>query len=613
MGRESEVDMATMTDGPDMRLAEADRAALRQRGKYGFEDAHWVAGFVAAAISLAVHVLIAWGASWVDFSGIAPGGDRRADPQWSEPMQVESVDPTGAEAQVLDVLQTLDVGEAQGTAAEALDELERSPDAASVEPPAITMPEVELDLETMQAMEPPALDEMWQPRQEILAIETEAVAGEPLDISPRRIPAIARVPDAPDLVFPVDVEDMTNETSRALFGGVAVGQDDALGTQSVPQPEPSALLEGTAKATGETTFGEDPVAEEAEDVTDVTNIEHVLQTQVETFEPEGSAYGYFRVRVQRAGKELLPVRPKDVLLVQDTSSTIAERRLRFSRRAMLEGIELLASEDRFNVATFVGQTRFCFPGWARNTPENRAKARAFIEAMEAEGNTDFLRSMRDLLTLPVAAGRPALALVITDGIMHSGETDSSEVIGAFTRENDGRLSIYTVGVADYANAYLLDMLSYSNMGGSYYVRAGRWDIPETILGVLRSVQRPVLSGLRFRFATDSGIEGFPIRPGNLYLDRPLTLYGRYPAGLDTLTFQAIGRAGDEQSDMMYTLPLGPETRSRNAQIRDAWSLRKIYHLIGVYTKDRDREALQEMRRISREYDQPIPYRRAFWF
>ncbi len=576
-------------------------------------EGHWAAGLIAAGISLAVHAFFVWAASQVDFRMLTRSPYDRPERRFAT-VQVEHVDVGGEARQILDVLRGLDAGrDATAELADALSALQLPLEAASVEPPAVRMPEAELDLSMLQAADPPPLETEWQPRQEILAIETIAVAGDPLPLPRRVIPDIARIPDAPDIALSVDVDRIPllqegSGTPVAVPGPVQIASD------SLPEPAPSALTQDAPTEVTARPAGDRELFEETPDVvTDVESIERVLQAQVQTFVPAGGRYGYFRLTVERAGPELLPVRAKDILLVQDTSATIAERRLHFSRQAMLDALDLLGPEDRFNVATFVERTTFCFPDWAENTEENRSKARAFIQDMVVEGNTDFLRSMRDILAFETDPDRPVLAVLITDGLMHSGVTDSSEIIGAFTRENAGRFSIYTVGVADFANTYLLDMLSYSNMGGSYYVRSGRWDIPEVILGLLRSVRRPVLSGLRFRFATDAGVEGFPVQPGNLYLDRPLVLYGRYPADTETLVFQAIGHAGARRSDMVFSLPMGTETRTQDASIRDGWSLRKIYQLIGIYTQTRDRGHLRELQRISRSYGQPIPYRGAIGF
>ena len=613
MDGESEVGMADLKERPGVSGAEEQGVGYGVRlAEEG--EGHWLAGLLAAGMSLAVHALFIWAASRVDFGMLARSPYDRPERRFAA-VQVEHVDMHGDTRQVLDVLRGMEVTgrDAAAELTEALEALQLPLEAASVEPPPVRMPEAELDLSMLQSAEPPPLEAEWQPRQEILAIETIAVSGEPLPLPRRTIPAIARVPDAPDIAVSVSADrvPLLSDSSRVP---VVVPGPVQIASGSLPAPEPSALIQELPAEVTARPAGDRELFEEAPDaVTDVESIERVLQAQVQTFIPPGGRYGYFRLTVERVGPDVLPVRAKDVLLVQDTSSTIAERRLHFSRQAMLDALDQLGPEDRFNVATFVERTTFCFTEWAANTAENRAKAQAFIRAMTAEGNTDFLRSMRDILALETDPERPAVAVLITDGLMHSGVTDSSEIISAFTRENTGRFSIYTIGVADFANTYLLDMLSYSNMGASYYVRSGRWDIPEVILGLLRSVRRPVLSGLRFRCAVDMGVEGFPMQPGNLYLDRPLVLYGRYPAESESLVFQAIGHAGAKRSDMVYSLPLGPGARTQDASIRDGWSLRKIYQLIEVYTQTRDRAHLREMQRLSRSYGQPIPYRGAIGF
>ena len=62
---------------------------------------------------------------------------------------------------------------------------------------------------------------------------------------------------------------------------------------------------------------------------------------------------------------------------------------------------------------------------------------------------------------------------------------------------------------------------------------------------------------------------------NLYKDRALVLYGRYPKGLEHVIFQATGAAGDARCDMICDLSRrDEETNEGRNELRDAWALQK---------------------------------------
>ena len=171
--------------------------------------------------------------------------------------------------------------------------------------------------------------------------------------------------------------------------------------------------------------------------------------------------------------------------------------------------------------------------------------------------------------------------------------------------------MFAIGTCQTANAYLLDLLSYGNRGDATIVESGRWDIPAVMESKMREVSRPVLSDVGCRFSGDAGIEVYPVQSSNLYLDRGLVLYGRYPVTAANLVFQAVGQAGDVRCDMIFQVNLREARKSDDKAIRLNWASQKIYNLISRYARQRDPAVLDEMVETSDGYRVRIPYRRGF--
>ena len=320
-------------------------------------------------------------------------------------------------------------------------------------------------------------------------------------------------------------------------------------------------------------------------------------------------YGYFRMELKRAGSEVLPVIPKDVLLIQDCSNSIGEQRIHFAKDGLLRCLAEIGPADRFNIVQFADLSRNCFADWAENTPENMTKARAFVQGMKAEGNTDIFAAMSEQMNVKRTPGRPVVAMLVSDGVPTEGLVASSDIIGEFSKLNHGEMSVFAMGTVQTANKYLLDLLGYCNRGDSLVVSTGRWDIPDAMHKLMKEISRPVLADTQFHFPVDSSSEVYPVLTSNLYLDRGLVMYGRYPRGTTNIVFQATGVAGDVKCDMVFNLDLDDHVKKGERDIMDAWANQKIYYLIGRNARAQSMSTINEIHKTADEYGIRVPYRR----
>ncbi len=444
----------------------------------------------------------------------------------------------------------------------------------------------------------------WTPPQEILAIE-EKIVDDEVSVLPRRlIPAVERIHQSDVSLRPLGRSDTVSEATdeTKLKPGKNLVSDTG------PAAGPSKRnATGTDSRTG-TDIAGDQFSEKPQDVSEFKAVEDVLTAEATVFESNReSKYRYFKIDIQRAGKEALPLIPKDVVLVQDSSASLTERRLEFCKEGLKRSLPLIRQNDRFNVVSFSRKADQCFNKWAQNTPENLRRATRFIESLHSGGNTDLYSSLKALAELERKPGRPAIAIVVTDGLPTSGITDSTEIIGKFSKYNDGTMSVFTLGAVSRANTYLLDILSYSNKGDVYVINRGRWEIPDAVKDLVRQVSRPVMADLSFRFAEGIRAEIYPVLSSDLYLDRPLTLYGRCPDNNSRIVFQAVGQGGDVKCDMIFDIDLSEARRTSEENIRETWADQKIYHLLGRYARRRSSATLRELRQTAENYNRRIPY------
>lgn len=578
---------------------------------------HPAAVVSACALSFAVHVLLAIIISRIGIHVLPIIRDAVQLPR-PKPMNVVDVRKT-VPPDMVSLPGPVDGIPGDGGAAAAknvegrVESMGRAPETANIEPPAI-VPE-RLKGEQGSIVEPAAVPKRgsWEPRQEVVAIEKAVFEDKVDDLRRRLIPRGERVKNAPDIVMPVEVKQPADTDTRLV--------DKAAGQPSTQQDLTGLVKGGTGRWGGpgggrpipQIPDMKPPVTPDAaEDAAKKYKaLEKYLKAELTVYNPLfESKYGYFKIAISRLNDEVLPVTPKDVLLVQDVSASMTENRLHFCRDALIRCLSEIAANDRFNIIRFKDSTEMCFKDWQSPTAANVEMAKGFIADLKSTGNTDIFVSISDLLKMPRTTGRPVIAVMVTDGRPTVGLVRSSDIIGKFTRDNDGAISVFTLGARQTANAYLLDLLTYCNRGDSYVVDTGRWDIPEATHNMMKQVSRPVLADVRFTFTARDGCEVFPVLTGNLYMDKPLVVYGRYRRDMQNVVFRATGKAGNIDCDMVFDLPFSKSERG-DKSIRTDWAKHKVYHLISQYARKSDQSVRDEMEATAGEYRIKIPHRGDF--
>lgn len=557
---------------------------------------------LACAISLAVHLVVMFrvpiGLPLLPLSGAVVN---RAVPivmrdvqmeagrgEWEQPEAFRPENP--AVAEVWDSLQADWKQELQSTPISDIDfssEALAVPDGHTDVPLASVVPDVDT----------------WNPRQEILAIQERMVADE-LAALPRVLtPAISRIPLAPDVLPPIDLEQLSTEPSGTppVFHPLDVVSD-------------VAFESGLTIAAG--TFGEIPASEilhtqsrvldeSPADITDMAPIENVLAMRLRAFPAPQENSIYFEMSVERAGVEALPVLPKDVVLIQDCSESMTKSKLEYFKAGLQDYLRTLTTADRLNVMKFSDVSIWAFDGWRPVTTESLTDASRFADAMRPRGQTDMFWSLQQLLKLPRHPGRPMIAVLFTDGRPTLGTVDSSEIIVRFTKANRSGISMFTVGAGERMNAFLLDLLSYNNRGDSWLL-ANRDQIPVTVKRVARELSRPVLADLEYRVSDASAAEMYPRHLTHLFLDRPLRLYGRCPLDKEGAVVQIIGHAGAVTHDIVMALDFTAALPGGD-EIRREWVAQKMYKLMDDHLLSGRDDMLQEIKALSAAYNVPMPH------
>lgn len=464
--------------------------------------------------------------------------------------------------------------------------------------------------EPLKEPEPASARPMWQPRQEILMIDGKIIGATP-DHPRVEVAVVPRVKRAADLVFAADWKDAMKGKDAPTGGDGSDIDLENLNLQRSPVfGRRPATRHATQRSSVVVPSAPEPsklsASELSAKIAPYKALEKLLKVEVRKYSSGNDPWAYCMIEIKRIGDAQVPIIAKDILLVQDFSASITEQRLHFCREGMTNALALVGPKDRFNVIGFRDKVERPFYEWREPTPVALARAREFIAGMKSRGDTDIYTPMIAFLKEQRQPSRPMIVFVVSDGVPTTGVTDSTRIIEEFSRLNKGEVSVFSLGTSGSANTYLLDLLSYRNRGDTFVVTTGRWDIPSTIVSRMRGFSRPVLADVKTTFTSADKVESYPRLTSNLYLDRPLIIYCRYPRELNDMAFQITGTAGDINCDMVFRVDLN-NVKSWKDEIRTLWAWQRVYHLIGEHTRTRSPEIVAELKQIGKAYSLKIPY------
>ncbi|HMO04291.1 MAG TPA: VWA domain-containing protein [Kiritimatiellia bacterium] len=448
-------------------------------------------------------------------------------------------------------------------------------------------------------------------RQDVMAIQDRVVPDDEAALPRRWVEAdIPRIDQAPDIQLPVAATPVVEQARGFTPASAAVFIED----MEAGTPDWSAVMaqRGVTDSGGQPirpvqgrTGGTGTLDERPEEVSSLTAIENLLQIRVDSFtEPDGS-YLYVAVHIEPARDGILSIQPRDILFIQDSSESMTPWKLDECRRGLKRWLDFLNPGDRFEVMGFRNETYSCFGQWTAYDAASREQAVRFIDGMRAVGDTDVYRSLETALTMPIEPGRTPLLILVTDGRPTVGVIGSTDIIEGITRYNRGRVSMFSVGGGKKVNSFFLDLISYRNRGEAV-VAKGEEEIPAAMEAWARQLRRPVLTDLSYVFSRVDTTDIYPKQLTHLFLDRPLTIHGRFAGDTDRITFQVVGRSGGSWHDMVFDLDRSQMNPAGTA-VRQQWAWQKAYHMIGDYLGDPTEARMASIHEFVARYGLLVPY------
>jgi Ca-activated chloride channel family protein len=328
-----------------------------------------------------------------------------------------------------------------------------------------------------------------------------------------------------------------------------------------------------------------------------------------THRPVSSEDGYFMLLVTPKVeiKKEYEV-PRDVVLVLDTSGSMRGPKMDQARKALRYCLEQLGSHDRFGLINFATTVNKYREGLLEASPEQTARAKKWVEGLEATGGTAIDDALAAALEMrPKDDGRSFTVIFFTDGQPTIGETGPEKILKNVAARNTANTRIFTFGVGDDVNATMLDQLAEQTRAVCTYVRPAE-DIAAKVAGLYEKISHPVLTNLKLTPTADvSFAEVYPARMPDLFHNQELVVLGRY-SGKGPTALKLTGSVGKETREFVYELTFPDKTGDDRAFVEPIWARRKVGYLLDqIRANGEKKELVDEVVALAKRYGITTPY------
>jgi uncharacterized protein YegL len=379
----------------------------------------------------------------------------------------------------------------------------------------------------------------------------------------------------------------------ATFGYGTVVKDAGAGTLSGIAAAGEEGLQGTQANTLHVPFDRK---------TNAADIKSFLGYELQVYEDPADHVKYFRLSIRVEDTQVtLPTIPKEIVFLVDASNSIGKERLEQFKKGILDCLDQLGLNDKFNVMVFKkAVVKFTDKSVERN-PTNIGNATDFLKAFEVGSKTDVYDAVLKSIDLKDPM-KPAYILLLSDGQPTEGVTNPQQIINQIARINKGRVPVFAFGGGAFVNQYLLDFLSFTNRGWAEFYP---YQVSRRLLEMYNRIKDPVLLNLRYYVSGLDEKEIYPKLLPDFFRGSKFVLYGRF-TGEKTFFLELLGDSQKDVkqyriSDDISSAPKG------DREIARSWAFRKVYHLVSQIEYDKDNKALlDQINTLAKKFDLDIP-------
>jgi Ca-activated chloride channel homolog len=203
----------------------------------------------------------------------------------------------------------------------------------------------------------------------------------------------------------------------------------------------------------------------------------------------GAAYGLLTV-MPPSPKSRPPIRPRDLIVLIDTSGSMADQPLAQAQAIACALVESLTEVDQLELIEFSNRPRRWLPHAVRITAATRQDAIAWLTGLGAGGGTEMRDAVVEALR-PLRSAAQRQAVLITDGLIGF----ENEIVATVARELPIGSRLHTVGVGSSVNRALTSTAARAGRGTEVVIGLDE-DVRPYVARLLARMRAPIVTDLK---------------------------------------------------------------------------------------------------------------------
>jgi len=219
---------------------------------------------------------------------------------------------------------------------------------------------------------------------------------------------------------------------------------------------------------------------------------------------------------------------RELIFVLDSSGSMSGFPITQAKFVIAKAIDSMGPQDTFNLITFSGDTTVLWDEPKANTPQNREEAQSFLASRQGRGGTEMMKAIEAALVKtkrqqPREAGAPEPIRVVaflTDGYVGN----DFQIIDA-VKKNAGTTRVFSFGIGNSVNRFLLDNMAYAGRGEVEYVTLDA-NSQAAAERFYKRIDAPVLTDVAIDFGNLPVADVYPKLVPDLFSTKPILVHGR---------------------------------------------------------------------------------------
>ena len=283
----------------------------------------------------------------------------------------------------------------------------------------------------------------------------------------------------------------------------------------------------------------------------------------------------------------------EMIFVLDCSGSMSGYPIETSKAAIKSALKKLQPNDTFQVIRFSSNASQLGPHPVLATKENIQKAIEYVEALNGSGGTQMIEGIKAALDFEHDPDRLRLVSFMTDGYIGN----EAQILAA-VYEKLGTARIFSFGVGNSVNRYLLDRMAKLGKGAVAYI--GLDENPADIVDLFYDrISHPALTDIEIDWGNMAVGDVFPAAVPDLFVGRPVILTGKFNGTTDS-AIRITGTVGNE--DRQLTIPANTyNTAASHEGVAAVWARKKIEQLNAYMLAGADGDFAGQIKNTALQY------------